>query len=302
MIILITGGNGLVASHLTASLSSKGHNVRLLSRSKFQHLSAEVFEWDINNDYIEEGALDDVEVVFHLAGAGIADEKWTEERKKVILDSRVESTKLLCRKLAEMNKKPRVFVGASAMGFYGYEDFSHWSKEGDPSGKGYLADITSAWEEAADPIKEMGIRLVHARIGMVLSDRGGALIKMAEPIRWLVGAPLGSGKQICNWIHVEDLVEMLIFFMNNEKIEGPYNAVASNPVTNAQLTKMIARSIRRPLWLPNVPAFVLKIILGEMAEIVLEGHHLSNQKVLDSGFQFKYDNAQKAVEDILAPD
>lgn len=302
MIILITGGNGLVASHLTASLTSRGHEVRLLSRKRFQHLSAQVYEWDIFSEYIEDGALDNVEVVFHLAGAGIADEKWTESRKKTLFDSRIESTKLLCKKLGEMDQKPKVFVGASAMGFYGYEEFSHWSKEGDPRGKGFLADITSAWEEAANPIQDLGIRLVHARIGMVLSDRGGALEKMAQPIWWLVGAPIGTGRQVCNWIHVEDLVEMLIFFMVNSKIEGPYNAVASNPVTNAELTEYIADAIRRPLWLPNVPAFVLKLILGEMAEIVLEGHHLSNQKVLDAGFKFKYDQAQKAVEDILAPD
>ncbi|MBU2915622.1 MULTISPECIES: TIGR01777 family oxidoreductase [Reichenbachiella] len=300
MTILITGGTGLVASHLTALLASKGHTVRLLSRTRFQHLSAEVFEWDIKKGYIETGAFDDVEVVFHLAGAGVADKKWSANRKKVIYDSRIQSTRLLHQKMADLTQKPKAFICASAIGYYGYRDFDHWSTEEDTTGTDFLAEVTLDWEKEADKIADLGMRLVKPRIGMVLSDRGGALQKMAQPVRMLVGAPLGSGRQICNWIHVDDLVHMMEHFMLDPKTSGAYNAVGPNPITNAHLTEVIAKAMRRPLWLPNVPAFVLKWILGEMSIIVLEGHHVSNQKVLDSGFSFKYQQADQAVEDILS--
>ncbi|PIB37274.1 TIGR01777 family protein [Reichenbachiella sp. 5M10] len=299
MIILITGGNGLVASHLTALLVSKGHEVRLLSRKKFKSLTAVVYEWDIQNGYLEAGALEGVEAVIHLAGAGVADSKWTAKRKEVIYNSRIDSTRFLHDQLAQLANRPKVFISASAIGYYGYESFEHWSKEGDASGSDFLAKVTVDWEKEADKIVKLGVRVVKPRIGMVLAERGGALEKMAQPVWWLVGAPLGSGQQVCNWIHIEDLSAMIEHFMLDDQTHGAYNAVGPNPVTNAELTQLIAQAIRRPLWLPNVPAFVLKLLLGEMAEIVLSGHRIDNQKVIGSGFQFKYDRAQAAVMDIL---
>ncbi|UXP33735.1 TIGR01777 family oxidoreductase [Reichenbachiella agarivorans] len=302
MTVLITGGNGLVASHLTALLIAKGHTVRLLSRNHFKHLTAEVFEWDIRSGYIEEGALDGVEVIIHLAGAGVAEHKWTEKRKKEIYDSRIDSTRLFYEVLSKRKQKPATFICASAIGYYGYEPFSHWSKEDDAEGKDFLAEVTIDWEKEADKIADLGIRVVKPRIGLVLSSRGGALDKIAQPIKWCVGAALGSGNQICNWIHVDDLAAMIEYFMHNKATVGAYNAVGNDPVTNLRLTQLIASALRRPLWMPNVPEFVLKILLGEMAEIVLEGHHISNQKVIDSGFKFKFTSAEDAIKDILTSD
>jgi len=163
-----------------------------------------------------------------------------------------------------------------------------------------LANVCKDWEAAADQFNNLSIRVIKARFGLVLAETGGALKKMLPPIKFAIGSPLGSGKQIQSWIHIQDLVEMLSYFMSNAETSGTYNTVAQAAVTNDELTRIIGKELSRPIWLPNVPAFVLKLMLGEMSQIVLNGHYISNKKILDAGFKFKYHTAEQAIEEILS--
>lgn len=300
MIILITGGNGLVGSHLTVLLENQGYTVRHLSRSRYAHLQAQVFEWNIDEGIIEDGALDDVDIVIHLAGSSVASSRWTTNKKNSIYNSRVKSTELLYDYISKMDQKPNTFICASGTGSYGIHPFEHKSYEEDDFGEDFLAQVCKDWETAADQFSGLGIRVVKARFGMVLAETGGALEKIMEPIKFAIGSPLGSGQQIQSWIHIQDLVEMLNHFINNKETHGAYNAVAHPAVTNEELTRIIGKEINKPIWLSNVPSFVLKLLLGEMSQIVLNGHYMSNQKVLDTGFKFKYQAAEKAIEEILS--
>lgn len=300
MVVLITGGTGLVGSHLTVLLASQGYTVRHLSRSKYAHLKAQVFEWNIGKGLIEEGALDDVDVIVHLAGSSVASSRWTASKKRKIYNSRIKSTELLFEHVSKMNRKPQTLICASGTGSYGAHPFTHMSYEEDAFGEDFLAQVCKDWEAAADKFTELGIRVVKPRFGVVLAETGGALKKIMGPIKLGIGSPLGSGQQIQSWIHIQDLVGMLNHFISNPKTEGVYNTVAHAAITNEQLTRIIGKQLNRPIWLPNVPAFVLKLMLGEMSHIVLTGHYISNKKILDTGFEFTYQTAEKAIEEILS--
>lgn len=296
--ILITGASGLVGSRLTAMLVEKGHHVSHLGRSKKKG-SIPSFVWDVENKSIDHQALVGIDTIIHLAGAGIADERWTASRKKEILQSRTHSTQLLFEILKIKSHTIKTFVGASAIGYYGFrlhdEVFTEESKAGD----GFLADATRQWEEQTNPIATLGIRLVKLRIGIVLSEKGGALAEMAKPIRLGVGAPLGSGKQFLSWIHIDDLCAMFMKAVEDQSLQGAYNAVGINWVTNAELTKAIAHVLKKSLWLPPIPDFVMKLILGEMAGMVLNGSKVSSEKIRKAGFQFKYEHLNEALKSLV---
>ena len=297
--ILITGGTGLIGKRLTTMLLAKDYTVRFLSRSKKSIPDVEVFTWNPAEDYIEAGALEDVEAIIHLAGENVAEKAWTEARKKQILESRTLSTRLLAQKLKTQDLRPKAFISASAMGIYGNDTGEALITEGSPFGTDFLAEVTKAWEEETTAISPLGIRTVLMRIGVVLDASGGALEKIAQPIRYGAGAALASGKQWMSWIHVEDVCRMFVYALENEEISGAYNAVGTSPVTNAEFTRQVAKMLKKPLILPNVPTFALKMLLGEMASMVIGGSKIMPERMLKSGFQFNFDTLESALQDLL---
>jgi len=296
--ILITGGTGLVGQVLTQEFLEKKYQISYLSRSKKSIPNVNVFKWSYKENFLEENTLKNVDAIIHLAGAGVADKSWTTERKKEILESRTLTTKLLFDKLKAMQNPPKIFIAASAIGIYG-DTGDKLIDENSPVKDDFLAEVTKKWEAEIDKIKSLGIRVVKIRIGVVLSANGGALEKLAQPIKLGAGAPLASGKQYMSWIHVKDLARIFIFALENENIKGAYNGVAPNPVTNKEMTELTAKVLRKPLWLPNVPEFALKMMLGEMASIVITGSKISSEKIEKAGFEFHYKKAEDALYDLL---
>ena len=294
--VLITGASGLIGSQLTKMLLNEGHQVRHLSRNR-KDGRVPSFVWDIDTGQIDERAFESVDSIIHLAGAGIADKRWTAKRKRQILESRTRSSQLLFEKLNSINHKVQTFISASAIGYYGFGIgiFTEESKPGDD----FLADVVRQWEDEVDKIQSLNIRTVKIRTGIVLSAEGGALTEIARPIRYGVGAQLGSGKQHMSWIHLTDLCNMFLFALANDQMHGAYNAVSPTWTTNSEITKAIANVINRPLWLPAIPGFVLKTMLGEMADLILKGSKVSADKIQKTGFTFAYPNLDDALKNLL---
>jgi len=279
-------------------LAAKGHVVSHLGRSA-RNGAVKSYVWDINRRQIDPAALAGTGTIIHLAGTNVGEKRWTAARKRDILESRIQSTRLLYDELKKGNHSVKTFVSASAIGYYGFEDNDTLLTEEYPAGKDFLADVTRQWEEEIDRIATLGIRVVKLRIGIVLSDKGGALVELARTVRWGVGSPLGSGDQHISWIHIDDVCAMFVRAVDDEAMHGPYNATGPYAVTNRELTKAIARALHRPMFLPAVPAFVLRLVLGEMADIVLRGSRVSSGKMQDEGFLFRFDTLEKAVGDLL---
>ncbi|MGF1637967.1 MAG: TIGR01777 family oxidoreductase [Cyclobacteriaceae bacterium] len=298
--ILITGGTGMIGSMLTDALTEKGYKINLLSRSgRSKKKNLNIFGWDIEKEYIDPEAFEGVDTIVHLAGAGVADKRWTHERKLEILNSRTESTRLLNHFLSNNPHQVTSVICASAIGIYGDSGKTKVDEDSLIRPADFLADVTRAWEEESDQFALQGLRLVKMRIGIVLSKTGGALEKMAQPVRLGVGAPLGSGEQYMSWIHIDDLIQMFVYAISNEQLIGTFNAVAPNPVTNKEFTKMLGSVLGKLVFLPAVPSFVLKAMLGEMALIVLGGSNVSADKIKKEGFHFKYENLKPALVHLL---
>lgn len=295
---MITGASGLIGTRITEMLLEEGHGVSHLGRSK-RPGKVPSFIWDVKKKNIDGEALHDVDTIIHLAGANVGDKRWSAEWKKEIRDSRVQSTQLLYEMLAKGDHAVKTVVAASAIGFYGFVDGDQMMKEDHEPGNDFLATVVHEWEKEADKIASLGIRVVKIRIGIVLSERGGALQEMAKPIRYFVGSPLGSGRQYISWIHLDDICQMFILACKNSGMRGVYNGVAPHPVTNRELTKKIASVIKRPLLLPAIPGFALKLILGEMADVVIHGSKVSPDKIVQSGFEFQFDDLDAALHDLL---
>jgi uncharacterized protein (TIGR01777 family) len=296
--VLITGASGLIGTKLTEMLVAEGFQVVQLGRSKKEG-SIPSFTWDITRGVMDAEALTGVEAIIHLAGAGIADKPWTEKRKQEIRDSRTRSTRLLFDQLKKGNHTVKTFVSASAIGYYGFAGGETVFTEDSKPGSDFLASVVKDWETEIDRIQELGIRTVKIRIGIVLSEKGGALKAMANPVRWGVGAPLGTGKQYMSWIHVDDLCRMFVYAVKNEHLHGAYNGVGPVWVSNRELTEVIAKVLKKPLWLPPVPGIVLKLMLGEMADLVLKGSKVSGEKIAQAGFTYHYPDLEGAVTDLL---
>jgi uncharacterized protein (TIGR01777 family) len=297
--VLITGASGLVGSRLTELLLSKKMEVVHVGRTK-RNGSVPSFAWDVDKQQMDAKALAGVNTIVHLAGAGVADKRWTPTRKKEILDSRVQSTRLLFQTLKEEKHSVKNIVSASAIGYYGFGLSDQLFTEERPPATDFLASVTTEWEKEVDAIRELEIRVVKIRIGIVLSNKGGALKEMARPIQFGVGAPLGTGQQVMSWIHIDDLCEMFCKAIQDRSLAGAYNGVAPNPVTNAELTKAIASILKKPLWLPNVPPFVLRLLVGEMADIVVNGSKVSAEKILATRFKFQYWQIDDALRNLLS--
>ncbi|WP_221394655.1 TIGR01777 family oxidoreductase [Dyadobacter sp. NIV53] len=297
--ILITGGTGLIGKRLTEMLLLKGYEVAYLSRKKKDIPSVKVFEWNVEKGYIEEGALENLDYLIHLAGEGVADGRWTEERKKVIISSRTETIGLIGKKLKEKNILPKALISASGSNYYPEGDQHH--TEGSPAGNGFLSHVTIEWEKAANSIKELGVRTVILRTGVVLSNKGGAIPQMALPAKFGFGAPLGTGKQYISWIHIDDICSMYLAAIENETWNGVYNAIAAPPVTNEELTKQICIALDKPQWFPNVPAFALKLAFGEMAHVVLGSNYVVNKRIKEeTDFKYKFADLDVALKEVLS--
>jgi uncharacterized protein (TIGR01777 family) len=296
--ILITGGTGLVGSRLSQLLTEKDYKVIHLSRKRSLSATYPAFQWNIEKGEIDEAALLQADYIITLAGAGIADKRWTKSRKKLIIDSRVNGIQLLKKELLAKNIRPKAIIGASAIGFYGDAGQAEVD-ENSRSGNDFLSESVRAWEGAYQNLKELNIRIPIIRVGIVLSTLGGALSKMLPTYKVGVGTYFGNGQQIYSWIHIDDICKMFIHAIENEQMEGTYNGVAPNPVSNKTMAIDIGKAMDK-LTLPlPAPAFGLKFALGEMAAVVLSSSNVTSQKVTDTGFQFDYPKLVPALKDIL---
>lgn len=297
--ILITGASGLIGSKLIRSLQEKGHHVSVLSRSPEKIKGVKAFHWDVENKKIDKNAFTGIDTIINLAGAGIAEKRWTNSRKQLIVDSRVESVKLLFKAISESRAPVTTFISASAVGFYG-DRADEILTENSSNGSGFLAECCQKWEEAIDEGAQLNIRIVKLRIGLVLARQGGALQEMARTVNFFLGAALGSGKQWMPWIHLTDLISIFEAAVDNSEYRGTYNACSSLPVTNSEFTSILARVLFRPVWPINVPEFVLKTILGELSTVILNSNRTSSQKLVNMGFKFRYPGLKDALKEIYS--
>jgi uncharacterized protein len=296
--ILITGGTGLIGSHLIPRFEAEGKIISVLSRTP-KHKAIATFQWDPDANQIDTAAFENVNTIIHLAGAGIADKRWTPSYKKKIVDSRVKSTDLLYRTLKTQKHSVRTFISASAVGYYG-DTGDSWVDENTHPIDDFLGTTCVQWEKSVRQMETLGIRTVILRQGVILDRKAGALPTMAKPVRLLLGARLGSGDQYVPWIHMEDLSSIFSFAVNNEKMHGVFNAVAPGPIPNKYFMKAIAKTLGKPLWPIGVPAFALRMILGEKADIVLNGQRVSSEKIRMAGYKFKHTDVMEALKTLLS--
>jgi uncharacterized protein (TIGR01777 family) len=253
--------------------------------------------WDIEKGVIDEQCINGVDIIVHLAGASIADKPWTDERKKLIIQSRTKSIKLIYQLLKNETHGVKKIISASGIGYYG-DKGEEVLTEHDPPAHDFLGTCCLEWEEAVDEGKALGLSILKFRTGVVLTKDGGALPQLAKLIKFGSGSPLGSGKQWVPWIHWQDVIDMYIHGIKNEDVTGVYNMVAPNPVTNKQMTQAIAKQLHKPLWLPNVPGFALKLFMGEMSTVVLSSTRASSKKIEKAGFTFMYPELTSALREI----
>lgn len=297
--ILITGGTGLIGQHLIPKLEAAGHRVRILSRNPESKSSRLAFFWDVNSGRIDPEAFANLDYIIHLAGANIAEGKWTEARKKEIVDSRVKSAGMLLDQVKKQKVQLKAFISSSAVGYYGAVTSDKIYKEEDLPYNDFMGSVCEQWEEAALEFKKLGIRTVMLRTGVVLAKDGGMVARLSGPAKWGVASPLGTGKQYVPWIHINDLVSIYIKALADEAMDGAFNAVAPEHVTNKQLVARLAKTINRAVWLPAVPGFALRIVFGEMAAIITEGSRVSSDKLSNYGFEFQYPGLDEALKQLL---
>jgi uncharacterized protein (TIGR01777 family) len=260
--------------------------------------------WNIKDQAIDANAIGKADYIIHLAGAGVADKRWTASRKKEIVESRTESSKLIVKALSETTNKVKGVVSASAIGWYGSDDklvaSARAFTENAPADDGFLGQTCKLWEESIAQVQDLGKRLVKIRIGIVLSNDGGALPEFKKPIKFGIASILGNGKQVISWIHIEDLCRMFIYAIENENLNGVYNAVAPSPVTNRELTLSLAKKMKGDFYMPmQAPSFMLKLILGEMSIEVLKSTTVSSDRIRSTGFTFLYPSIQSALTDLV---
>lgn len=312
--ILVTGGTGLVGRALCKALQERGYDIIILTRKikSIAHNPQPVdriryAEWNVDAQTIDKDAIAKADYIVHLAGAGVAEKRWTKKRKKEIIDSRVKSGQLIVESLRSIPNKVKAVIAASAIGWYGADLSLNRAADGmgngirkfiesDFSSDDFLGQTCKKWEESTEPVNQLGKRLVKLRIGIVLSKEGGALREFIKPLKFGVAAILGNGKQMVSWIHIDDLVSMFITSIENENISGVYNAVAPTPVSNKELTLQLAKS-RNKFYLPfYVPSFILKLMLGEMSIEILKSATVSSAKIQQAGFNFRFPDIKRAMQ------
>jgi uncharacterized protein (TIGR01777 family) len=304
--VIITGGTGLIGKRLSSMLIKKGYNVSIFSHSKQSNDKENnpvIARWDIEKGEIDKGVIAKADYIVHLAGAGVADKRWTKERKKEIMSSRTESSALLVKALSEVNNNVTAVVSSSAIGWYGPDNQASQKKgftENELSSPDFLGETCRLWEASIEPVAALGKRLVKLRTGIVLSNEGGALAEFKKPLKAGIAAILGTGNQVISWIHIDDICRMYLAAIQNDSMHGAYNAVAPAPVTNKELTLALAKKMRGNTYLPiHVPAFALKLALGEMSVEVLKSATVSAKKILQSGFDFSYSSIDAALTQLV---
>jgi len=300
--ILITGGTGLVGKKLTQLFISKGYDINILTRTiptKKAHQNIHYFLWDVLAGTIDSKAVETADHIVHLAGAGVADARWTTKRKQEIVDSRVQSCQLILKALETINNNVKSIISASAIGWYGADtpiSLRDGFVETAPADTEFLGETCRLWESTMQPVLALNKRLVQLRIGIVLSNDGGALLEFKKPIKIGVAAILGSGKQVISWIHIADLCNLILYGIENNSMQGIYNAVAPETITNKALTLALAKKMCGQFFIPmHVPAFLLKIILGEMSIEVLKSATVNSFKTQSAGFHFNYPTIDLAL-------
>lgn len=300
MRILITGATGLVGKEIVRLCHENGIDVNYLttSKSKLSNSSNyKGFYWNPNNHEIDPACFEDVEAIINLVGASIS-KRWTDRYKVEILDSRTRTAQLLKDTITKHQFPVKHIVSASAIGIYPTSLVNYYDENNSEISDSFLGQVVQKWEEAVDDFSELNINVCKIRIGLVLSENGGALPEIVRPIRFGAGAAFGSGKQWQSWIHINDLAQIFIFALK-ENLSGVYNAVAPNPVTNSELTKASAKVLKRPLLLPNIPKLPMKLVLGEMHMLLFESQRVSSSKIIEKGFDFKFVNIETALQDLL---
>jgi uncharacterized protein (TIGR01777 family) len=292
--VLITGGSGLIGRRLSFLLKSRGYEVRILSRSNNPKNSHKTFVWNISEKTINDSAFEDLNHIIHLAGAGIADKRWSEKRKKEIIASRVASTNLLYNTVKRLKTPLDSFISASATGYYGAITSETIFEEKDKPAKDFLGKVCSLWEDSIFQFNEIKIRTVALRTGIVLSKDGGALKKMKTPII----TSLGNGKQYMPWIHIDDLCELYIKAIEDQEFKGAFNAVSSEHISNLSFSKKVSKIFNHPFLAVGTPSFILQIVFGEMSTIILNGSRISANKIKQAGFKFKFENLEKALKNL----
>ncbi|WP_202702924.1 TIGR01777 family oxidoreductase [Flavobacterium sp. UGB4466] len=298
--VLLTGGTGFVGKQLTDLLTDSGFTVSILSRSARENTSLiTYYKWNLKTNYINEEAILQADYIIHLAGEGIVEKRWTKRRKKVIVESRVQPIDLIYSILKKNNKVPDAFISASAVGIYGAVTSSVICKEDQPPATDFLGVTCVEWEQSVDKITSLGIRTAKIRTGIVLGRNEGFLKKLGPNFKAGFGAILGTGKQYLPWIHIDDLCQIYLKALTDEMIKGPYNACVTDNTTNLSFSKMLASLYGYKIWLPKVPAFILKIVLGEMSEAVLKGQRVSSEKIQKTGFEFQFTDLESALVNCL---
>jgi uncharacterized protein (TIGR01777 family) len=295
--VLIAGGSGSIGRRLTDELVSVGHEVFWLSRTpdKFTHLKA--FYWDPSSYEINSDALD-VDVIINLAGAGIADKPWTKNRKRLIINSRVQSASTLFEALKNGDRKPELYIGASAIGYYGDRPDEKNLTERSESGLDFVSECCVKWEEATQKMAELGIPISILRIGIVLDKECGAFTKMALPLKFLSAPYFGNGEQYYSWIHVDDMVGIIRYVMES-RLEGTFNAVSPNPCTNRDLMKSLSEAKNRASLTFGIPKSLLKLTMGEMHAILTNSSHISSQKLQGAGYVFSFKDIDSAMSELI---
>ncbi|MCF8256557.1 MAG: TIGR01777 family oxidoreductase [Flavobacteriales bacterium] len=298
--ILITGGSGLIGSTLIPLLRDAGHQVRIIGRTDGRNADVPGFKWDIQKMTMDGTALEGVTHIIHLAGAGIADGRWTAARKEEIVTSRMMPMKLLADTLSKRGQKLDAFITASGIGYYGAETSAHIFKEDDAPADDFLGKTCRLWEEAVQLFDGIAAREVRVRTGIVLDSKGGALPKLMAPAKLGLAANLGSGKQWTPWIHIEDICRIYLQAVEDTDFKGAYNAVAPEHATQKQLLSAISAAIGKPFFLPGVPSVALKLVMGDMSQMLTEGSRVSCKKLEETGFEFQHPVLKLVLEDLLA--
>ena len=297
--ILITGGTGLIGIHLSRALQHRGYEVTILSRTSKNDDEFKTYFWDLDKNEIDKEVLNSVDYIIHLAGVNIVEKRWTSKRKQLILDSRIKSGELILNNIDQQNSQLKAYITASGTGYYGAITSEKIFSEDDSAANDFLGQVCEKWEQVADRFAENGIRSVKIRTGVVLSNQGGALKKILFPVKLGIGSAIGNGTQYFPWIHIDDLCGIYIKAIEDTKMIGAYNAAAPEHVTNRQFTRTIARHLKKPFWFPNIPSIAIRILFGEMSQILLNGSRVSSEKILYSGYIFKFPKLQDSLKQLL---
>lgn len=297
--VLITGGNGLIGKQLRRMLLDRGYEVSIVSRTRKPVDGCKVYAWNIEQHKIDDEAIDTADYIIHLAGENIGSKRWTLKRKKEIIESRILTAQLLFEKVIERKRNIHAFISASAAGYYGMITSGKIFTETDQPSSDFTGLTCREWEEAGKMFQNAGIRTVFIRTGVVLAKESEALSKMVLQVKTGFGSATGSGKQYLSWIHIGDLCRIYISALENTAMTGAYNATAPEYITNHEFMRKLSLVLRKPFWFPNIPAFAMKMLFGEMSGLLLRGSRISSEKIRSTGFEFQYPDVESTLKNIL---